>query len=307
MPDPSVTYPERFWLVVGVPLWLTLAAMLALTLLLRGPLLVGLDMLVQRFTHRHSEPPRSTILLRWTPSIVTPAQLLGILFTALLLLLIGMSLIGATFIGFLLAGPMLVVLSWGLLWLAEVRYRMALDRSLPAAVSRLAALLHNGSSFPKALEQVVIDLPPGPLRDEWQFLVAALAVPGSVPSQVVAALADQTPSARQSVLLGHLEVALLQPHTVLTERMQAAAQALFAAEQRRSAAATEMAQIRYSGVAIGLAGAAMSGYLALTQASRFAQAYQGPIGMAAAVTLLLALAAPVIGGMLLANVDDVAY
>src|SRR5581483_11236252 len=212
------------------------------------------------------------------------------------------------FIALLLSGPATAFLLWLLLWIRAQQYMTALDRALPAAVGRLGTQLRSGSGIQPALEKVVADLPNGPLKAEWAYIIAHFGAPlpgGSLatPQQVVAALAAQTPSPRHARLLGHMEVALGQTHDVLIKRVQAAYSALHAAEQRRSSAATELAQMRYSGIAIGLAGVGMATYLALTQWARFTLAYQGPIGLVAGVIVGTVLVMPFIGGFLLARTD----
>jgi hypothetical protein len=162
------------------------------------------------------------------------------------------------------------------------------------------------------LERVIADMPTGPLRAEWSFILGRLGTPLANHSlatagQVVAALAAQTPSARHATFLGHLEVALDQTHDVLTRRVMAAYSALQAAEQRRSQAATELAQMRYSGLAISLAGLGMAIYLVFTQQERFLAAYQGAPGLIAGAVVVSALIAPLIGGMLLARAEELDY
>lgn len=312
MNESLYTHPESLWLVLGVPLWITIAGLLALTLALRGRMLAALADLLQQHARRGDRRLPDAPHLHWTPTIATPGQLLAVLLLAALVLIATLSRIAPMFTALLLAGPALTLIVWGLLLALEARYRSNLERALPAAVGRLAGLLRGGSSFTAALNRVIDDLPAGPLRAEWEFIAAALATPVgaagiATSAQAVAALAEQTPSPRHGALLGHLEVALDQPHDVLTRRVQAAASALYAAEQRRSAAATELAQMRYSGIAIGLAGAGMSAFLWLTQPDRFAQAYGGPFGAVAAALLITALLAPIAGGMLLAQIDDIEY
>jgi hypothetical protein len=94
---------------------------------------------------------------------------------------------------------------------------------------------------------------------------------------------------------------------VLIKRVQAAYTALHAAEQRRSQASTELSQMRYSGIAIGLAGIGMAAYLALTQWKRFTLAYQGPLGLVVGIVVGAVLIAPFIGGFLLSRADELDY
>jgi hypothetical protein len=302
-----VTHPETAWLAASVLLWLGLAAALALALLLRGTTIRALAALFRRLAARQS----SYAELAWSPPIVGAGQLLAISAFAGALVLGGLTLLAPLFVAVVLAAPLVTLVVWLALRLMEARYVTRLDAELPAAVARLAAALRSGGSYPLALERVTHDLAAGPLRAEWQFVLERLAAPdtrGLVgPAQVAGALARQTPSPRHAALLEHLEVALGQTHDVLVQRVEAAAEALFAAERRRSAAATELAHMRYSGVAIGLAGLAMFIYLALTQSERMARAYQGPLGLPAGIAVAAALAAPFVAGVLLARTDDVEY
>jgi hypothetical protein len=306
-----VTHPETAWLVSAVPLWLAVGTILLFTLLLRGRLRAALHAyLAQRASTERASHVDPQLL--WTPPIASAGRLLAFCLLAVLLVLVGLSTVMPLFVGLILAGPATALLTWLLLWVQEQRYVSALDRALPAAVGRLGAQLRSGSGIQPALHKVVIDLPPGPLKSEWLYIIEHLGTPiagGTLatPQQVVAALAAQTPSRRQAALLSHLEVALGQTHDVLIRRVQAAYSALHAAEQRRSQASTELSQMRYSGFAIGLAGTGMAAYLALTQWERFTLAYSGPLGLVAGVVVGSVLIAPFIGGFLLSRADDLDY
>jgi hypothetical protein len=123
----------------------------------------------------------------------------------------------------------------------------------------------------------------------------------------VTALAEQTASARQATLLSHLSVAVGQPQDVLARRCEAAYAAIQASDRRREEAVTELAQMRYSGIAVGLSGLAMATYLTLTQWARVLAAYSTPLGVIVGAVVIFALALPIIGGAMLARADDVDY
>lgn len=307
----TITHPETALWVYAVPICITIAIILITTLILRGRLLAACQQLVVRYTAR-TEGNGHDLALQWVPSIATPAQLLTACITALIIVLAVMSYLGPLFLAILLAGPATALMIWGLLVLRERRYRRDLDHALPAAVSRLAAQLAAQNGFQAALDRVTSDLPAGPLRDEWMFLIDRIGTPLSssglaTSSRVAAALAAQTPSERHRTLLGHLEVALEQPHDVMVRRVQAAAESLHAQARRQSAAATELSQMKYSGFAVGGAASFMALYLALTQWDRFSIAYSGVVGFLVGGLVLASLAAPLIGGVVLARVDDVDY
>jgi Flp pilus assembly protein TadB len=313
MPDlePTLTHPETAWLMLSVPLWIAVAGVLALALGLRTRLLRGLDLLLLRWSARHRHDTIEPALI-YTARITSPLQLFAVIMPAFLAVLIGLSFIAPILAALVLAAPILALLIWCMLLWLEARYTDQLDRQLPPAVGRLGAILRSGASFQAALTQIVADLPDSPLRTEWAFLLERLGAPLeggllATPTRIAAALALQTPSARHAQLLGHLEVALAQTHDVLVQRIQAAGAALYASEQRRSAAATELAQMRYSGLVIGLAGLVTAVYLMITQHERVVRAYQGPIGATAAVVVIVALVAPVLAGILLSRADDLEY
>ncbi len=306
--ESTLTHSESAWLALSAPLWLTVATILGLTLVLRGRLILAARMLLARWFAR--EAPAVDPALHWLPPIATPARLLAISLLAALLVLAIISRMAPIFLAVILSGPATASLIWILLLAFERAYCDQLDRSLPAAVGRLATLLRSGAGFQAAMEKVTGDLPPGPLRSEWSFVLDRTGIPvgqGSVATSthVVAALARQTPSARHAIFLGHLEVALGQTHDVLLRRIGTAADVLYASERRRSAATTEISQMRYSGVAISLAGLAMSGYLAFAQQERFMRAYQGPFGVIAAIIVVGALVLPIVTGILLSQADDI--
>ena len=306
-----ITHPETGWIVNAVPLCLAVGTILLFTLLVRGKLRAALHAyLVQRAAQERQDPLEVQLL--FTPPIVSEGRLLTFCLISVLVVLVLLNMIAPIFLALLLAGPATALLTWLMLWIAEQRYRNALDRALPAAVGRLGAQLRAGSGIQPALEKVVADMAEGPLKAEWSYIIAHFGTPitgGSLatPQQVVAALAVQTPSRRHAALLGHLEVALGQTHDVLCRRVQAAYTALHAAEQRRSQASTELSQMRYSGLAIGGAGFFMAAYLALTQWERFTLAYGGPLGLIVGPVVGLALITPLVGGFLLSQADDLDY
>ncbi len=307
----GVTYPETAWLVNAVPVMFTIAVILILTLLLRGSLLRTLHMLLARYLARGREKPIGDAL-QFVPPIVTGTELLRLSTLSAIGILLVLQLIGPLFMAVVLTGPATSLVIAGLLSLAEARYRNQLDEALPEAVNRLAAQLAAGNGFQQALEGVTSDLPHGPLRTEWLWILDRLGTPLSggrlaTVTDVVAALVVQTPSKRHHALLSHLEVALDQTHDVLLKRVLAAGEALHAAARRKSAAVTELAQMKYSGIAVGLAGVVMALYLLLTQWERMAVAYRGDIGLIVGGVVLLALLAPLIGGVLLARIEDVDY
>jgi hypothetical protein len=311
-----ITHPETAWIANAVPLLLTVAIILLVTLLLRGKLRAALHTyLVQRAAKGIGGAAREPLVptpLLWTPPITTEGRLLTFCLIAVLILLAVLSQLVPLFVAIVLAGPATAVLLWLLLWMQEQRYIATLDRALPAAVGRLGAQLRAGSGIQPALEKVVTDLAAGPLKAEWTYIIAHFGTPlaGSAlatPQQVVAALAAQSPSRRHAAFLGHMEVALGQTHDVLIRRVQAAYAALHAAEQRRSQASTELSQMRYSGMAIGGAGLFMAGYLALTQWQRFVAAYTGPLGLVVGSIMAVVLLAPFVGGFLLSRADELDY
>ena len=309
--DSPFTHPESAWIATAVPLWLAMGTILLFALLLRGKLRASLRL----FLHQRAARGRSSVIeaaLLWTPPIISEQRLLAVCLAAVLTVLVVLSKVTPLFVALLLSGPATALLIWLVLWMQEQRYVAALDRALPAAVGRLGAQLRSGSGIQPALEKVVVDMPDSPLKAEWTYIIRHIGTPLdssmlATPQQVVAALLAQTPSRRHAALLGHMDVALGQTHDVLIRRMQAAYTALHAAEQRRSQAATELSQMRYSGIAIGLAGISMAAYLALTQWQRFTLAYQGPLGLAVGMVVGTVLIAPFIGGFLLARADDLDY
>jgi hypothetical protein len=316
MPDLSATttHPATAWLISATPPALVAAALLVTFLLLRGRLALAFALLQSRRAarrQRHAEGLPDPALA-WTPTTIDPGRAVAICAGVVGALAAGLSLIAPTFIALALAAPLAAILIWALLSAAEARYIAAVNRSLTAAVGRLSALLKSGSGFRSAVDRVVADLPAGPLRDEWRYLLtrqgANLASGGiATPQQVVAALAEQTTSPRHATLLSHLSVAVGQPQDVLARRCEAAYAAIQASDRRREEAVTELAQMRYSGIAVGMAGVAMAAYLTLTQWERVAAAYSTPLGAVVGTVVAASLALPIIGGLLLARADDVDY
>ncbi len=308
---PPVTHPETAWLADLVPLAATIAAILAFTLIFRSRLGMALDAyLARRFSHAGSE--QIDPALRWHPPIVTAPRMLTLCLVAMLAILVILSLIGPLLAAIVLAGPLTALLVWLLLWIEERRYVAGLDAALPAAVGRLEAQLRSGSGVQPAIEKVIADAPDGPLRAEWAWFLGRLGQPldgGSLATAttVCAALLAQTPAPRHATLLGHLEIAIEQPHATLVQRVRAAFEAMQAADRRASTLKTELAQMRNTGVALFLINVGITLYLFVVQHERFLIAYSNGLGVIVGAVLALVICAPLLGGYLLGRVDDIEY
>jgi hypothetical protein len=307
----SVTHAETAWLVDVVPLAMVAALVLLFTLLLQGRLRTALhSYLLRRFNRAANEQLQPALL--YHPPIIGAGQLLLICLCAVLLVLLVLARLGPLFVAALLAGPVTALLIWLFLWLKEQSYISALDGSLPAAVGRLEAQLRSGSGIQAAIEKVLLDLPPSPLRSEWAWFIEHLGVPLGARTLATApvvcsALLAQTPSRRHASFLAHLETALDQPHSALVRRMGAAAEALQAAQRRRSTAVTALAQMRNSGVVLFLAALTISIYLIAVQRERVVRAFEGDLGFVIGLIFVAAITAPLVAGHLLARVDDLDY
>jgi hypothetical protein len=308
-----ITHPETAWLALAVAPALTAAALLVAGLLLRGRLALLLAQLqARRAARRLPAGARPDPALVWAPETIAPERLAAFCLGVATVVAVALSLAVAPFLAVLLGAPLTALGAWGLIVAAEQRYVARLDRDLTASVGRLSALLKASAGLRPALERVVADMPAGPLRAEWALLIVRQGVPlvaGGIatPQQVIAALADQTPSRRHATLLNHLAAAAGQPQDVIARRCEAAYAALQASDRRRDEAATELAQVRYSGVAVGLAGVGMAVYLTWSQWERVVLAYSSPLGAVVGLLVLAALTMPIAGGVLLARVDDTDY
>ncbi|PDW00460.1 type II secretion system F family protein [Candidatus Chloroploca asiatica] len=312
----AITHPETAWLIHAVMPVTGLLTLLILATLVR-PALIRLTVTVQTKRQRHRlatmpEHMRPDLALLWAPVVITPTQLVTTGLALAIMLSIGLVLFAPLSLALLLGLPLTAVLVWGMVLVAQQRYIHKLDQQLTAAVGRLSALLKAGTGLRPALERVTVDLGSGPLQSEWSYLISRQGMPlegGGIATaqQVVIALADQTPSRRHANLLNHLGASVGQPQDVLARRCEAAYAALQASDRRRDEARTELAQMRYSGVAVGLAGVTMALYLAWTQWERVIVAYTTPLGMLVAPIVGLALILPVLGGFALAQVEDADY
>lgn len=313
----TMTHPESaVWSLVGL---VSLALLAVITVVIVGRW-GGVQQLVQRhLVQRHlsqrqrDRPVGLDAALVYLPELIAPARLLGL--SAALVVVLGSVLwaLAGAWLALLVAPVVFFLGIWLLLRSAELRYVRDLGAQLGAATARLSALLGSGQGFQPALDRVLADLPPtSPLAQEWGWIISRLGVPladGTLATaaRVVVALREQTPSARHRALLEHLAIALEQTHDILTRRVQAAAQAIHAADRRASAASAELAQMRYSGIAVGLAGWFMAGYLVLTQFDRVRVAYAGTLGLLIGSVVLLALLSPIVGGVLLSRTTDLDY
>jgi hypothetical protein len=308
-----ITHPETAWLVTMVIPALTAAALIVAALLLRGRLAVLVGQLqARRAARRVRGEAGIDPALHWSPETVAPERVVTICLGVASVAAVTLTLAAPPALALLLGAPVTGLVAWGLLAAAERRYVARLEAELTGAVGRLSALLRANNGLRPALERVIAGLAEGPLRDEWAFLLVRQGAPLSqggiaTPQQVFTALAEQTASRRHAVLLNHLAAAAGQPQEVIARRAEAAYAALQASERRRDEAATELAQVRYSGIAVGLAGVTMALYLGWAQWERAAAAYSTPLGAAVGAVVLAALALPVAGAMLLSQVEDTDY
>lgn len=313
MIEVPTTHPETAWLALAVAPALTAAGVLVLGLLIRGRLALLLAALqARRVARRTPAGARPDPALVWLPATVVPERLVALCLGVAVVTSATLTLAVTPSLAALMGAPVTACIAWTLLTLAEHRYVALLDRDLTAAVGRLSALLRASNGLRPAIERVLSGLPTGPLRDEWTFLLTRQGTPLAgdgiaTPGQVFTALADQTPSRRHAVLLNHLAAAVGQPQDVVASRCEAAYSALQASNRRRDEAATELAQVRYSGIAVGLAGVTMAVYLAWSQWERVVIAYSSTLGAVIGVLVVGALTLPIAGGLLLARVDDADY
>ncbi|MBX0331133.1 hypothetical protein K2Z83_26135 [Oscillochloris sp. ZM17-4] len=313
-----VTAPETAWLINVVPVSLTLAATLVVVFMLRERLMqLIVATAVKRAARARQALPAALVpdvALIWTPPALPPATFLGISVGAtVIMLLVTSMLFSPIFVAMAVTAPLTAGLVWVLIQVFELRYTNHLERDLTAAVGRMSALLRSGNGYRQSLVKLLDDMDPGPLRAEWRFLIDAQGAPLSssdgiaTPQQVTAALSAQTPSRRHATFLNHLAVAVGQPQDVLVTRVKTAYEALQASDRRRDEAVTQLAQMRYSGMAVGLAGMVMALYLFWTQWDRVVIAYSSPLGMVVGGVVAGALLLPIVGGVLLARADDIDY
>lgn len=313
MHDIPITHPETAWLTLAVVPALTAAGLIVAGLLLRGRLALLLaNLQARRAARRLPAAARPDPALVWTPATVAPERLVAACLGVAVVTAAALSLVAPPALALLAGGPATALAAWAIMAAAEGRYVALLDRDLTAAVGRLSALLRASTGLRPALERVITGMPAGPLRDEWAFLLTRQGAPlagGGIatPQQVFAALAEQTPSRRHAVLLNHLAASVGQPQEVVARRCEAAYDALQSSDRRRDEAATELAQVRYSGVVVGLAGVCMAAYLVWSQWGRVVEAYSSPLGAFVGALVVAALALPIAGGLLLARVDDTDY
>lgn len=303
----TLTHPETAWLLRAAPALLAALITMTATFVLRQPLARWLARLIQRQSTTTLDPA-----LVWRPTMLDSNTALLIVGGAATLVSAALGLVGSLWLA-LAAAPVAAALAVRVgLALAAQRYSQHLERELTPAIGRLSALLGGGLGLRTAFERLLADMPASPLQSEWSWLIRQQGVPladGSIATmrQVIAALAAQTSAVRHATLLNHLAVAADQPQDLQARRCAAAYAALQASERRREEALTELAQMRYSGLAVGGAGVLMAIYLIATQWERVRIAYSTPLGMVFAVIVGLALIAPIAGGIWFSRVEDVEY
>ncbi len=334
------TYPQTAWIVDAVPVFFVLVSLLVALVLLRGRLTQamvlyqthkrerGIKKMHERLRQKVATMEKSTRdrelkrleellipdpVLIFTPQTVTESQVLVYSLIAAMVVLGGMAFLPSLFLALALAGPVAALIVMAFIYGSDRRYVSQIDRALPAAVGRLYSFMKAGRGFRESISRVIKDMDDSPLKQEWTFLyeqVGSTLAQGGVAtaSQVAGALSVQTPSGRHQTFLSHMTVALNQANDAQMKRLQSAYEALQQSERRRSEAVTQLAQVRYSGLVIGLAGVFMALYLFFTQWERALLAYtETALGPIMGVVIACALAAPMIGGVVLSQVEDQDY
>jgi len=197
-------------------------------------------------------------------------------------------------------------------FIGERRYVQRLDDAMVSAIGRLITQMRAGNGFQIAFASVTSELDPGPLKEEWQWIIDHIGVrledrTMAMASDVCLALAAQTPSSRHAAFLLLLESALRQSFSEQVARISAAYAALTEGIRRTSMLKAELSQMRNSGIALFLINVFMTGYMAVAQFDRFVTAYTSPFGPFAAVILTTFTFSPLIAGFLLSRFDDVVY
>ncbi len=256
---------------------------------------------------------RADPALTFDGTLLAPARLLRNATLGTTLASAFVSLAGFPIIALLLFPVLLTLMVAVLNVVAHGRYVTTLERELTPAIGRLSALLRAGNSLRPSLLKLLEEMPSGPIRVEWSFIVDRIGTPLinqdgiATPAQVVEALSVQTPSRRHATFLSHLAVAVGQSQDLLITRVTAAYDAIQVSDRRREEALTELAQMRYSGWAVGLAGIGLAAYLSWSQWEQVVVAYGSPEGMLFGLIVVSSLALPMVGGTLLSRTEDVDY
>ncbi|MGB9754892.1 type II secretion system F family protein [Roseiflexus castenholzii] len=305
------THAETAW-VLSLPLLGVVMAGLLLTAAIMTTRAGAIVALATGLRHRIQQRRVSVSGLIYIPETMPPALatvtvLVGIavgavigVFSSNLVVSVATAIIGA------------LILPSAVSWVAERRYRADIDRQLTPAVGRLATLMRTGIAFPQALGQVVDDMTPGALRQEWQWMTQTFGRPTdagtpALPSVVCEALAEQTLSANHAAFLLHVGNALTATHPEQVSRIETAYRAMIDQQRRASRMAAELAQMRNTGVVLFLANMIISVYLFLVQRDRFLTAYTSEFGLLAAPIVVGAMLAPLIGGFLFSQADELVY
>ncbi len=195
--------------------------------------------------------------------------------------------------------------------IAWTRYITKLDRQLTQAVGMLSAEVSQSKSLSLAIRDIAYRME-SPLRDEWLWMFerqsSRMSNQRSAPIRdTFLAMAHVTPSDRHRWFLLHMAAVFGLTQEAQAQRCRAAHDAMLTVAMQRDQIATELAQIRYSGIAVGAAGVFLTVYLAVTQWERFIRAYGSPIGIMAGVIIALAIVAPALAGFWLSRVEDLDY
>ena len=253
----------------------------------------------------------AAIELVYVPDIIRPGLLVASALLAMALGGVAGALTSNVALGIALSAGLAGITVALALYLAEQRYIDRVDRALVQAVGRLATQMRAGQGFSVALDSVAAQLPPGPLKQEWTWIVRTCGAPTSAgiatDAMVCRALSVQTPSKRHASFLVHLETALQSSHQECTRMIGAAYDAMVKSQKMRADMDAELAQMRNSGVVLFLANAIIIIYLAVVQWDRFLTAYSSSFGVVVGPIIAVAMLSPLIGGYFLSKFDDVVY
>src|SRR5262245_38061560 len=130
MQNNPLTHPETAWIALAVPLMLAIAAILGMSLLLRGKVRVALHAYLEQRAAKH-RTDRVDAALLWTPPIATESQLMTICLIVALMGVVVLSRLAPLFVAIVLAGPVTALLIYLLLWWKEQQYCTKLNHALP--------------------------------------------------------------------------------------------------------------------------------------------------------------------------------
>ena len=308
---PVMTHPTEAWLVGAMPVLVLAAVLLLASALLTRPLQ---RLLLARLAVAGGTGVPPALQRPLTPE--PPHILLGLAALAVALGIGLTVLVGGVLITLLVAPLATAAVLWALLAVRQARALQRLTSQIVPAAGDVLIQVQGGVPLAPALAQVAASLPPE-LAAEWGWLGGVLNRPlpdadtGAVRAATLAdgavALAVQTPSPRHARFLRHLAAIATKPAEVQNLRLTSVVRGMRRSDMRERETRAALAELRYGGLFIGVCTTGTLIYTVQMMEAQAARAFAGFQGVVVLLILGLAVAAPIVAGVLASRTGELDY